>query len=678
VGGCGLPAARASGRWRWAAARWRWVSARWRWPVVALAGLVVPPLVASGFVLGQLETVAVMTMVVVGLNVVTGYAGQLALGPSAVFGVGAYAAALVALHLPALGDLGAMCAAGVLAAAALGVLAGVPALRVSGFYLGMTTLLLAAALPVVASHLSLTGRSGGIELIADPRFHQQPGGTVLYGVTWAVLLALVGATALLARSRLGRRFVALRSSEQLAASCGVSGYRTKLVAFLLAAVPAGLAGAFYVFTEQFVSPGSASATLSIYLLAAAVIGGLGTVAGPLVGGAVVFGFTEFFGGLQQEQGIVYALLLIAVIGVLPEGVVGARGRVLRRIVGKALAATQAPRMARAAPTPPAGQVAGPPSAAEAPPAAEARARPCASERRFGEALGTGLLAPRTTPAALVLEGVVKAFGGVEALSGVDLVVEPGTVHALIGPNGSGKTTALNVASGFHRPDRGSVRLGERRISGAGPAAIAQLGVARTFQTPKLLDEGSMLDNVLLGTEVALGKGLAASALRLPAGLAAEREARARALACLGAVGLAQHAFEAAAEAPHGVQRLVELARALASAPGTLLLDEPAAGLSAAELALLEAVVREAAASGVAVLLVEHNLPFVLRVARRITVLHQGRVVAHGGPDEIREDPLVRAIYAGSAGATARPAPGSPWRPGPGETARPAAGQAQAP
>ncbi len=596
--------------------------------VVVSAGLALWPLVTSAeqFQLQRLEYVLAGLMVAIGLNIVTGYAGQLSLGPGAIFGVGGYTAALVADRLPTHTGLVVMCAAALVASAVVGLVIGIPALRVGGFYLGMTTLFFALLLPVVVSNMTLTKKERGISLLANVDFHQRLHGLGLYEVSLAVVVVLVVGSWALLESRTGHRFVTLAASEELAASLGVAGYRTKLLAFLWSALPAGLGGAFYVYTQQFISPGSVAPTLSIYLLAACVIGGFGTVLGPYVGGLLVIGLSQYLGRFAQYEGVIFGILLVLFSVTLPEGLVGIDVR------------------ARRMPTPwrNAPRLPGMPAGREAVAAAAVTVDAGAAD--------PGLVAQLVTPdaARLRISAVRRAFGGVTAVDGVDLVVEPGTVHGLVGSNGSGKTTLLNLVSGFHVPDGGTIALCDERLDGQAPHRVAAAGVARTFQTPKVLERATLLANVVVGAERPVPGGGFASALRTPRGRDADGEVRRRALRCLQALGLADRAGEAAGTQPHGTRRLLELARALAVNPRVVLLDEPAAGLSAAELQVLRSAIAALAAAGVAVLLVEHNVPLVLEVADHVTVLHEGTVLASGTPRQVVTDRHVADAFLGQA------------------------------
>jgi ABC-type branched-subunit amino acid transport system ATPase component len=254
--------------------------------------------------------------------------------------------------------------------------------------------------------------------------------------------------------------------------------------------------------------------------------------------------------------------------------------------------------------------------------------------------------PAVVPLPLAIEALHKQFGGVMALDGSALVAAAGRTHALVGPNGSGKTTTLNVVSGFIRADAGRVMLGDTDISALAPHRIARLGVGRTFQTPKLLVEMSLLDNVRLGGYLGEHANAVEVALGLPRARRDRAQATAAALTLLRFVGLAERAHDLAGDLPHGQQRLLEIARAIARHPSLLLLDEPAAGLSMDELDRLGALVAEIAARGTTVLIVEHHLELIARISQQVTVLDRGKVLAAGTPAEVFSHPEVERAYMG--------------------------------
>jgi ABC-type branched-subunit amino acid transport system ATPase component len=368
---------------------------------------------------------------------------------------------------------------------------------------------------------------------------------------------------------------------------------------------AGLAGAFYAVQKTVITPEDFSADFSIFFLLIIVVGGLGKLWGPVIGTLIFFLLPELLGPLQSWRLLVYGVMLLVLMLFAPHGVMGMR--VWRRW------------------TLPAADIA-------AGQATEVHAAP----------------AMRLT---LSVHALHKHFGGVKALEGCELTARAGHTHALVGPNGSGKTTTLNVISGFVRCDAGQVLLGQTDISGRAPHEIARLGVGRTFQTPKLLNEMTVLDNVRLGGFVSEKAGAAEIALGLPRARRDHLDSTVAAMALLRFVGLADRAHEAAGELPHGQQRLVEIGRALAGHPALLLLDEPAAGLSMDELDRLGALIESIVALGTTVLIVEHHLELIARISESVTVLDRGKVLAAGTPAEVFSHAEVARAYMGRAGGS---------------------------
>jgi branched-chain amino acid transport system permease protein len=345
--------------------------------------------------------------------------------------------------------------------------------------------------------------------------------------------------------------------------------------------------------------------------------------------------SEFLGGLNKYQGVIFGLALIAVISAVPEGLVGAglwRKAAGLWFRGRSSSDTEPEVL------PDAALDAVPVPAAASMPAPVGAAVPVGVAGVGVDGVGVG--------SGLVVRGAQRRFGGVLAVDDVDLTVRPGSIHALIGPNGSGKTTLLNLISGFYRLERGVIEVDGERVDGHGPAFVARHGVARSFQTPKLLTDRDVHYNVIVAADFSTRASGFESVFRLPRGRRARRQADELAADCLAQVGLSEYAAVIASKVPHGMQRLIEVARGIALGPKFFLLDEPAAGLSPHEVEIMKSVVRALAHSGVGVLLVEHNLPLVLDLADEITVLHRGQRLAHGTPDEVAANDEVARVYLG--------------------------------
>jgi branched-chain amino acid transport system permease protein len=612
-----------------------WV--RWAVPVVLIIVLyLVPQIGGSGsFRLGEYEEVLSFLIIAVALNIAMGYAGQYILGITAVFAVGAYGAILAAKYHPHGIGLVAMCIIGGVVGAVGGLIIGLPALRVGGFYLALVSLFAALAIPTVAQQWGLVGADTGIPLYAVPGFAPEISGEELYFIVVSLVLLATLFSWALVHSRVGHRFVALHTSQQLATSIGIRSYRTQLLAILISSTMAGLAGGIYVYSQQFFAPGSSSVQFAVLLLAGMTIGGMGTITGPLIGSVIILGINQFFTSFQQYNGIVFGVLLLAFAVFLPNGLM-ARLNVLGDRLG---IRPRAPSLTSG----PAAAVAAAPAASVAPPATPGTVttgKPAATLPAWPPVIGAG------DSGALIVDGAKRSFGGVTAVDHVDLTLTRGQVHGLIGSNGSGKTTLLNLISRFYTLDEGQIRIGSTRLDNQPPHSVARSGIARTFQSPKLMLRETALENVIPAVELRVRCSGPESILRLPRGIRVNRQARDEALEILEALGLHHVLSQPAAALPHGTRRMVELARAIALRPSFILLDEPAAGLSPVELDLVTEICQNLARSGVGVLLIEHNVPMVLSIADTVTCLHQGRILFQGTPAELRSDTTVASVFLG--------------------------------
>jgi branched-chain amino acid transport system permease protein len=610
---------------------------RWAVPVVLIVFLyIVPQLGGNGsFRMGEYEEVLSFLVIAVALNIAMGYGGQYILGITAVFAVGAYGAILAAKYHPHGIGLVAMCIIGAVGGAVGGLIIGLPALRVGGFYLALVSLFAALAIPTVAQQWGFVGADTGIPLYAVKGFAPEISGEGLYFIVVSVVLLATLFSWALVHSRVGHRFVALHTSQQLATSIGIRSYRTQLSAILISSTMAGLAGGLYVYTQQFFAPGSSSVQFAVLLLAGMTIGGMGTITGPLIGSVIILGINQFFTSFQQYNGIVFGVLLLGFAVFLPDGLM-ARVTVLSARLGinppRARSLTSGPAAASVAPA-----VA---LAPEPTPATAVTEKPAARLPAWPPILGASDSSP------LIVSGAKRTFGGVTAVDDMDLTLVRGQIHGLIGSNGSGKTTLLNLISRFYSLDAGQISIGSTRLDNQPAHAVARSGIARTFQSPKLMLRESALENVIPAVELRVRCTGAESILRLPRGVRTNRQAHDEAQEILLALGLQHVIDQRAAALPHGTRRLVEMARAIALRPSFVLLDEPAAGLSPVELEMVAEVCQNLARSGVGVLLIEHNVPMVLSIADTITCLHQGKRLFQGTPAELRADTSVASVFLG--------------------------------
>jgi ABC-type branched-subunit amino acid transport system ATPase component/ABC-type branched-subunit amino acid transport system permease subunit len=574
-------------------------------PFAVLVALAVAlPFVGNDYWAVIASRAAIYWVLVAGLNLIVGFAGQLAIGYVSLLTLGAYVTSVLAAGnvLPAM-PLPVCFAAAAAAGAAFGVIVGLPALRLRTFYFAISTLGFATIISQIAlAWQSVTG--GGIGL-PGPEFAaplNTPWG--FYGFCFAAAAAATWISSNVAHSRFGRALVAVRDADVAAEANGISKARLLVPVFLLGGAMAAIAGGLFATLQTYITPDAFTFDLSILFFIAILIGGRGSILGPLLGTVLLTILPEIAAPLASWSAFLYAVLLLAIVLVVPGGIADVLDFNNRRAVASGRAIVPKP------------------------------------------ALLPQLFAHRPAAETLILKGIVLAFGGVRALDGLDLTIKPGKVHGLIGPNGSGKTTALNVISGYYRPQHGEALIAGRALPPALPAQRAAFGIARTFQTPRIVGEETVLENVMIGGTVSGRAGFLATLLSLPGRQRDERELTARALRALEAVGLEAVADIRANRLQHSELRFIEIARALMLAPSVLLLDEPAAGLSPDEIERLGGLIAEIARQGTGVLLVEHHSDLIFAICQHVTVLNQGRVLAQGTPAEIRRHEEVVSAYLG--------------------------------
>jgi branched-chain amino acid transport system permease protein len=449
----------------------------------------------------------------------------------------------------------------------------------------------------------VTGGGVGIPGPMMPAPLDSPGGFYFFCLALALLVTWM--TCNISASRYGRSLVAIRDAEVAAEAVGIYKPRLLVSVFLFSGALAGVAGGLFASLQSYITPDAFTFDLSVLFFIAILIGGRGSILGPMIGTAILTILPDFAAPLVQWSTFLYAILLLAIVLLVPGGIADLLDFKNRRPLDQHR---------------------------------EIRPRP----ELLAQVLSDG---PRKSE--LRLKDIVLSFGGVRAVDGVDLDIHTGEVHGLIGPNGSGKTTMLNVISGYYTPQHGTVSQDGTDITREGPHTRAAHHIARTFQTPRVIGESSVIENVMIGGNIDASGTFVESLLALPRHWRDEAHLRENAMAALTIVGLERLANVRADRLQHSELRFVEIARALMMKPSFLLLDEPAAGLSVDEIKRLGGLITAISRQGTGVLLVEHHADLIFDICDRVTVLNLGKVLASGKPDEVRTHREVVNAYLGA-------------------------------
>jgi ABC-type branched-subunit amino acid transport system ATPase component/ABC-type branched-subunit amino acid transport system permease subunit len=566
------------------------------------------PHVAGNYYIRFVSLLFIYILLAAGYNIAAGYCGMTTFSAAALFGVGAYASAIAITRYNMPFSVGLVC--GILMSCLFSLVVSIPAFKVKGDYLALVSIgVLEIAQQIMIGWQNVTGGSVGFYVTKWRIFGLQLN---LMGKYYAIFFCMVLCLLFqrnLVKSRWGRDFMAMRDNETAAGGLGINYPLYRVFGFLLSAGFSGLAGAIYASNIGYLSPDSFGFGFTLFILLMVVVGGSGTLSGPVIGAVIATVLPEFLNAAPDLKQIAYGLLLVVLTQVLPGGVVGTIKKRFHEIDDNVFVDVDSRK----------------------------------DDFHFSDYKVTPI---SNTEDILTIKGLTKCYGGLTAVNSLNLSIKRGKVHSLIGPNGAGKTTTVNMITGIEKPTSGAVVLNGKDVTGIHMWDLMHKGVSRTYQHVRLFNGMSVIDNVVVGTRLSYSHGFVGALFRSGRMRREERGSYETAMDYLRVIGLGDKLNDAPGNLSSGQQKLLELARALCTKPELLILDEPCAGLTETETKQFSSLIQHIRKAGISVLLIEHHMSLVMEISDYITVLDYGKNIAEGTPAEIAANSEVRRAYLG--------------------------------
>ena len=577
------------------------------WAMLILVSITFPVFVGN-YYLRFISLIFIYIILAIGFNISSGYCGMTTFASASLYGIGAYtsAVAITRYHLPFfVGMLG-----GTLAAGIVSLLVSIPAAKVKRHYLTLVSIgLLEIVQRILIEWQSVTGGSVGYYLPAWNIAGITLNTTQKYYFILIIMILCVTFQRNLVKSRWGRDFIAIKNNEIAASGVGINCSRYKIIGYFLSSMLAGLAGSLYASYSGYLSPDTFGFSFTVFVILMVIIGGQGTLSGPIIGAIIATFIPELFNATPDLKQIVYGLLLIVLPQIMPGGIAGTIKKRFREIDDNKYILE-------------------------------------ASDETEFDFDSYRIKKSSDAENIMVVKGLTKKFGGLTAVNNLDMIIKRGTVHSLIGPNGAGKSTTVNMITGIDIPTEGSVVFNGKEVTGKPIHNLVKQGISRSYQHVRLFGNLSVLENIAMGYRLFYNHSMVDSIFRTKKMNREERKSFHEAMQYLKFIGLDGKENCDPESLSAGQQKLLELARSLCMKPELLVLDEPCAGLTESETKEFANLIKKIRNAGISILLIEHHMSLVMEISDYITVLDYGKKIAEGNPISVNKNPIVRSAYLG--------------------------------